>query len=223
MFVMQVCPEILPHRAVAISLVLHAVLAGCQSCAPIMGSAAWPASILTLSEHLSSCVKVCLATMLLPLLQIRQGLYLLCLLPFNVCLILVMYWLPDDPETQSATLLQLVPWAGLTQVACANSQVMGNGDPEEEDGYSLKNYCACSSRAGVLSAASNGATILRISADGESCGAANCTIAHYVAHLWLATATALHARHAQRGPTMLKVMMHPWGETGFGDLPSTGV
>ena len=53
---------------------------------------------------------------------------------------LVTYRLLDDREMQSANPLQVVPWARSTQVACATSQVMGNSDPEEEDGYQLGDY-----------------------------------------------------------------------------------
>ena len=81
---MEVCPKVSPHRAfggqlVPISPNIHAVLAGCQSCAPIMGSGAWPHPTSTLPERLQLCVIVCLSTMPLHLLQISWGLYLLFL------------------------------------------------------------------------------------------------------------------------------------------------
>ena len=72
--------------------------------------------------------------------------------PSDVCLILVRYWLPDDLGTQSATPLQVVPWARSIQVACANSQLMGNSDLEERRmGISLVLLRLCKPGGSALS------------------------------------------------------------------------
>ena len=189
-----------------------------------MGSAAWPVSILRLSKHLPHCVKVCLVRMLLPLLQICQGLCLLCLLPLRSLPHLwsrTGFWMTG--RCNLLTHCRLYPGRARPRWLALLVRSWETAIQKRRMDISLEITDAYPRRAGVLSAASNGATILRISADGESCGAANCTVAQCVAHYWLAIATALHVRHAQRGPKMLKVMMPPWEEIGFGDLPSTGL
>ena len=173
-----------------------------------MGSAALPVSILMLSQHLF--------TVSWPLLVMPIALQMS-----------VSFWSGTGFRmTWGRNLLphcRLCPGRAQSRWLALIASLWETVIQKRGGWGSAKYYCAFASRAGVLSAASNGPPILRISADGESCGAANCTIAQHVAWMRLAIATALYVRHARRGHTMLKVMLHPQGKMSLGDLPSAGV